>query len=163
MQVVIGVRLRPTGHELVGDVFGNLPMFGALSRNTFAVAASEAVICRVDEDRLTELIGRHPEIAMRLLSIVGERLAAAEDQVEDLVFRTAEQRIARSILRLLGSSTRPKLSVSHEEIARRAGVARETVTKMLGDLERSGTVKIGYRSLRVLDLDALQERAADSV
>jgi CRP-like cAMP-binding protein len=160
-------RLSHDGREVtlgelaLGDVFGTLPMFGALSRNTYAVAATDALICKITEDRLAALIARHPDMATRLLRIVGERLAAAEDQIEDLVFRTAEQRIARSIMKLLGSANRSKLTVSHEEIARNAGVARETVTKMLKDLERQGIVKTGYRSIRVLDPAPLEQRAAD--
>lgn len=160
-------RLSRDGREItlgqlgVGDVFGTLPLFGALSRHTFAAAATDALICKITAERLTELLGKHPDMAVRLLAIVGERLAAAEDQIEDLVFRTAEQRIARSILRMVESAKRPKLTVSHEEIARHAGVARETVTKMLNDMERRGVVKTGYRSLRVIDAAPLQERAAD--
>lgn len=160
-------RLSQEGREItlgdlaVGDVFGTLPIFGALSKNTYAVAATDAMICKITEDRLISLIARHPDMATRLLRILGERLTAAEDQIEDLVFRTAEQRIARSIIRLIETVNKSKLTVSHEEIARSAGVARETVTKMLKELERVGVVKTGYRSLRVLDRSALDQRAAD--
>ncbi len=160
-------RLSHDGREVtlgelaLGDVFGTLPLFGALSRNTYAVAATDALICKITEERLADLCARHPDMALRLLRIVGERLASAEDQIEDLVFRTAEQRIARQIIKMLESANRSKLTVSHEEIARNAGVARETVTKMLKDLERHGAVKTGYRSLRVLDPAPLERRAAD--
>lgn len=160
-------RLSRDGREVtvgelgLGDVFGTLPMFGALSRNTFAEAATDTLICRIGEQQFADLVSRHPHIGIQLLAIVGERLAAAEDQIEDLVFRTAEQRIARTILRMAEVSDRSKLSVSHEDIARRAGVARETVTKMLRELQDDGTVKTGYRSLRVLDPAGLEARAAD--
>jgi CRP/FNR family transcriptional regulator len=160
-------RLSRDGREVTlgtlhpGDVFGTLPLFGALSRNTYAEAASEAVICKISETQLEDLVDRHPDIAIRLLRIVGERLAAAEDQIEDLAFRSAEQRIARAIVKLLEGSSRRKLSVSHEQIARNAGVARETVTKVLGGMERHGWIKTGYRSLRVIDSAPIEERAAD--
>ncbi len=160
-------RLSRDGREVTlgvlekGDVFGTLPLFGALSRSTYAEAASEAVICKISETQLAELIERHPDIGIRLLRIVGERLASAEEQIEDLAFRSAEQRIARAIVKLLEGSKRAKLTVSHEQIARNAGVARETVTKVLGGMERHGWIKTGYRSLRVLDSAPISERAAD--
>lgn len=160
-------RLSRDGREVTlgtlnpGDVFGTLPLFGALSRSTYAEAASEAVICHISETQLEDLVDRHPNIAIRLLRIVGERLAAAEDQIEDLAFRSAEQRIARAVVKLLETSKRSKLSVSHEQIARNAGVARETVTKVLGGMERHGWIKTGYRSLRVIDPAPIEERAAD--
>ncbi len=161
-------RLSRDGREVTlgtlhkGDVFGTLPLFGALSRNTYAEAASDdALICKISEKQLAELVEKHPNIAMQLLRIVGERLAAAEDQIEDLAFRSAEQRIARAVVKLLEGAKRNKLSVSHEQIARNAGVARETVTKVLGGMERHGWIKTGYRSLRVVDPAPIQERAAD--
>lgn len=160
-------RLSRDGREVTlgtlnpGDVFGTLPLFGALSRNTYAEAASEVVICQISEQQLGSLVERHPHIAITLLRIVGERLASAEDQIEDLAFRSAEQRVARAVVKLLDGSKRAKLSVSHEQIARNAGVARETVTKVLGGMERHGWIKTGYRSLRVLESDPLRERAAD--
>lgn len=160
-------RLSRDGREVTlgtlvpGDVFGTLPLFGALSRNTYAEAASDALICKISEPQLAQLVERHPHIAITLLRIVGERLAAAEDQIEDLAFRSAEQRVARAVVKMLDGAKRSKLAVSHEQIARSAGVARETVTKVLGGMERHGWIKTGYRSLRILDRAPIEERAAD--
>jgi CRP/FNR family transcriptional regulator len=160
-------RLSREGREVnigtlgAGDVFGTLPMFGAASRNTFAETASAAVLCVINESQLEGLIRRHPEIAIRLLRVLGERLVIVEDLTEDFVFRTAEQRVTRSVLKLLDERGDGKLSVSHEQIAKEAGVARETVTKVLDSMKRRGWLKIGYRSIKVLDRERLQERASD--
>lgn len=158
-------RLSREGREITlgtldaGKVFGTLPMFGGASRDTFAEAATDAVVCRITEPVLQDLIRRHPQIATRLLRVVGERLSALEELAEDLVFRTAEQRVARSLLRLLNG--RSRLSVSHEEIAKSAGVARETVTKTLDGMKRRGWIKTGYRSLKVLDRKPIEEQAEE--
>lgn len=160
-------RLSRDGREVtvgalgVGDVFGTLPMFGSISRNTFAEASEDTLVCTIREVTLRDLIAEHPQIAIGLLRIVGERLATVEDQVEDLAFRSAEQRVARSVLRLLDDRKGPRLIVSHEQIAKSAGVARETVTKVLGALERDGVIETGYRRLRVLDRAKVEARAAD--
>lgn len=160
-------RLSRDGREVTlgtlepGDVFGTLPVFGALSRASFAEAASDSLICKIDEDQLAWLLRRHPDVGLRLLRFVGERLASAEDQIEDLAFRSAEQRVARQVSKLLGIRNANRLFVSHEEIAKAAGVARETVTKIVGGWEREGLVKTGYRRLRVLDPASIDRRAAD--
>lgn len=159
-------RLSRDGREVtlgtlgVGDVFGTLPIAGSISRNTFAEAESDGLVCRISEASLRDLIGRYPDIALRLFRLLGGRLASAEDQIEDLAFRSAEQRVARQVLRL-ASQNGARLSVSHEQIAKAAGVARETVTKILGAMERDGVVKTGYRRLKILDADAVSRRAAD--
>lgn len=129
-------------------------------RATFAQAESDGLVCRISESSLRELVGRYPDIALRLFRLLGERLASTEDQVEDLAFRSAEQRVARQVLRL-ASENGTKVTVSHEQIAKTAGVARETVTKILGGMEQAGIVKTGYRRLKVLDRDAVARRATD--
>jgi CRP/FNR family transcriptional regulator len=158
-------RLSPHGREITlgtldeGNVFGTLPMFGGASRNTFAQAATDAVICKISEP-LLHLIRRHPQVGVRLLRVVGERLAALEDLTEDLVFKTAEQRVAKSVLRMVGDGS-PEVSVSHDEIAKTAGVARETVTKVLDRMRRRGWVRLGYRSVKVVDRRRVEERAEE--
>lgn len=160
-------RISREGREVnlgtlgTGDVFGTLPMFGAASRNTLAETASNSVICMINEHQLQDLLGRHPDIAIHLLRLLGERLMMVEDLAEDFVFRTAEQRVTRSVLKLLAERGDGKLAVSHEQIAKDAGVARETVTKVLDSMKRRGWLKIGYRSIKVLDRERLEERASD--
>lgn len=160
-------RLSHDGRELTlgrlhqGDVFGTLPIFGSISRKTFAEAGTDSLLCAMSERHLEDLIRRHPEIGIRLLRIVGERLGAVEDQLEDVAFRSAEQRVARSLLRLMDEEEVSELGLSHEELARAAGVARETVTKILGAMERRGWVETGYRSLRVLQRQPIEGRAGD--
>jgi CRP/FNR family cyclic AMP-dependent transcriptional regulator len=144
-----------------GEVFGTLELFGDAGRDAFAEAEEDSLVCMLREEDLGELIGRHPEVALRLLRMLGARLAAVEEQLENIAFRSAEQRVARSLLRLVGRRREPKLRISHEQIARSAGVARETVTKVLGAMEREGWLETGYRSLRVLDPAGIEDVARD--
>jgi CRP/FNR family cyclic AMP-dependent transcriptional regulator len=160
-------RLWPDGRQVTlgvfepGEVFGTLELFGGAGREAFAEAEEDSLLCLLREEDLGELIGRHPEVALRLLRILGSRLASVEDQLESIALRSAEQRVARSLLRLLGRRREPRLRVSHEQIARSAGVARETVTKVLGAMEREGWLETGYRSLRVLKPSRIEDAAQD--
>jgi CRP/FNR family transcriptional regulator, cyclic AMP receptor protein len=144
-----------------GEVFGTLELLGRAGRDAFAEAEEDSLLCLLREEDLEELIRRHPGVGLWLLRILGSRLAAVEEQLENIAFRSAEQRVARSLLRLLGRRREPKLRVSHEQIARSAGVARETVTKVLGAMEREGWLETGYRSLRVLKPARIEEAARD--
>lgn len=160
-------RLSTDGREVSlgtlgpGDVFGTMPLFGSFGRLTFAEAAEPSVVCRMDEHRLESLVSRHPQVAIRLLRLVGERMAVLEDLLEDLAFRSAEQRVARAVLRMRDERRSDRLVVSHEQVAKAAGVARETATKIIGTLERAGVVETGYRRMRIVDASGLASRAGD--
>lgn len=160
-------RLIADGRKVVladldpGDVFGWSRLFGPQSTRTFAEARCDTDLYTIGEPVLRELLGRHPDVILRLLRVLGRRLQAAEDLVDDLQCRTAEQRVVREIVRLAHAAGDGRLGITHDEIASHALVVRETVTKVVGALERDGLVRAGYRFLAVLDLQRLADRGGE--
>ena len=60
----------------------------------------------------------------------------------------------------LATTAQPQLRITHEEISRVCDLSRQTVTTILGELQASGVVRLGLRSIRLLDRGRLN-RAAD--
>lgn len=161
-------RVAEAGREVTiavlgrDDVFGTMPLLGAAAvRPTFAQARRRALVCRIDEDALRDLLADYPQLGVELLRTLGRRLADAEDLAEDLALRSAHERVVRTVARLAARQRGSKLRVSHEEIAKAAGVVRETATKTLKDLERGGVIRTGYRSVTVVDALRLEAAATD--
>lgn len=156
-------RLTADGREVTlslasaGDVFGVLAPETA--EMTFAEVLEPAVVCVVDDQTLTRVFSQEPAFAISLLRRFSDRLGAAEARVQELAFATAPQRIARALLRRCDG--RPgQLRTTHADLAKDAAVARETVTKVLADLESTGAVATRRRSVRILQ-PALLHRMAD--
>ena len=80
-------------------------------------------------------------------------LCLAEQAAGQFALHSVSSRVARL---LLDESGAPALALSHRELASRIGCSRETVTRALGRLERSGTITIGRRQIRVLNLEKLR-------
>lgn len=55
--------------------------------------------------------------------------------------------------------TQPQLEISQEEIGRLSGVSRQIANRALHEMQDKGIIRIGYGSIEVLDLKALQEMA----
>ena len=49
--------------------------------------------------------------------------------------------------------------VSHQVLADRLGTYRETVSAILRDFKRQALVELGYRRIKVLDIEELKEIA----
>lgn len=128
---------------------------------TVMTVETDALISEVGDRALRELVTRHPDVGIRLVAALGRRITQAEAVVEDLAFRSARERVARALLGLPGAAAGGAVRVSHADLARAAGVARETATKALGQLEDDGVVRTGYRVVRILDPAALAGFAAD--
>jgi len=55
--------------------------------------------------------------------------------------------------------TTRQLEISQEEIGRLSGVSRQIANRALHEMQDAGILRIGYGSIEVLDLAALQEIA----
>jgi CRP/FNR family cyclic AMP-dependent transcriptional regulator len=54
------------------------------------------------------------------------------------------------------------LAVSQADLARIAGISRQTLNAILGKLEKAGLIEVGFRRIRVLDATRLAEPASTS-
>jgi CRP/FNR family transcriptional regulator, cyclic AMP receptor protein len=133
-------------------LFGELCLCTTRSR-TRGTTASALVACEAIEIKESHFLGylRRNRVALdALLYTFCLRLTDAEHRVEVLAHRGAEQRLGRLMLRLGVSGARDgrvdrrdtiTLSMSHNELARLAGMSRSHVTVTMGRLRRHGLVR----------------------
>jgi len=69
-------------------------------------------------------------------------------------------RLAGALLRLVETSQDQTVHASHQELGDMIAAYRETVTLALEELQTRGLVKLGRRSIEVLDQRALEKVAA---
>ena len=68
-------------------------------------------------------------------------------------------RLAGALLRLVETSHDQTVHVSHQELADMVAAYRETVTSTLDELQTRGLVKLGRRSIEILDQPGLEKLA----
>ncbi|HKA51108.1 MAG TPA: Crp/Fnr family transcriptional regulator [Candidatus Dormibacteraeota bacterium] len=157
-------RLSPSGKKLElavlepGTFFGELSMLGVSMRNASAEAVDDSLLCVMSEADVERLVLSKPQVGLRMIGILGRRLAAAEARLEDFAYRSASSRVAAALLRM--SNDGAIEGVSHQDLADAVGAYRETVTKILDEFEAAGLVALGRRRLEVLDAEALKRRCA---
>lgn len=157
-------RLSPDGRKFVfvsvpaGSVFGEMSCVGQGMYDCFAEAAEDSVICTMSRSDVMRLIHQHPAFAIRLLETVGRRVVQAERQLEDLAFRGLIPRLATFLLEQARDGEINGLS--HQDIAERLGVYRETATYALSELRSAGLIEIGRRRIRLIDAGGLRDHAA---
>lgn len=138
-----------------GALFGEASFFDELPRVSSAVALTPCQIVPIDRELVTGEIRRNPDLAMLMLKYLARTVRVLSSQVDDMAFRPAEQRIARYILSLTPAAD-GNIACTHEDIAAGVSVSRVTVSRVLNEFARQGWLKTGYRSICLLDMDALQ-------
>ena len=111
-----------------------------------------------------------PQVGLKLMSVLSERLSLAEDRMEDISLKEVPARLAGFILQLVESegvmtSEGPKIPTryTHRQLATMIGSKRETVTKAFTLLQQAGAIELRRRRIHVRDLEALKKVADQGV
>jgi CRP/FNR family cyclic AMP-dependent transcriptional regulator len=157
-------RMSSEGRKLViahlppHSFFGEMSCIGQGMYDTFAEATEESLICTMSRNDVENLLLSKPKIALRILEAVGRRVVEAESQLEELAFKGLIPRLASLLLREVEDNVITGLS--HQDIAERLGVYRETVTSALNELKTAGLIEIGRKRIMIANRRRL-ERAAN--
>ncbi len=99
-----------------------------------------------------------------LIGQLNERLGHFIAMVQSLRLNDTKAQVAYCLASLFNPSlypgTRRQLEISQEEIGRLSGVSRQIANRALHEMQDAGIIRIGYGSIEVLDLPALQDIAA---
>ncbi len=161
-------RLSPTGKRLEiallspGTFFGEMPLLGVHMRNAEAEAVEDCTLCVMRTVDVERVILNQPVVALRMLEILGKRLADAEVRLEDLAYRSVPARLCAVLLRLTTKSDGDVEGLTHQDLGDMVGAYRETVTKILDEFRDLGHLELGRRRIRILSRSALVALLEDS-
>lgn len=157
-------RLTPSGKRLElaviepGTFFGEMPFIGESLRHTFAEAAEDSLICVMSRADIEGLMRKRSEVALRMIEVLGRRLALCEARLEEMAYRRVPTRIAAVLLRLSQGQNGEVVSITHQELGDMIGALRESVTKILDEFQRERLVELGRGRVILRDVMNLQLR-----
>ncbi len=158
-------RMSPEGRKLViaqllpFSFFGEMSCIGQGMYDTFAEVVEDSTIVTMNCAVLNRLLATKPEVARRILEAFGRRVLDAERQLEETVFKGIPARVAALLVRESKGDSVDGLT--HQDIADRLGVYRETATNALNELKAAGLLEIGRKHIRILDRERLRRIAGE--
>jgi len=168
-------KSAPSGREQVlavegpGSSIAELPVFdgGDYPASANAVGDTEAVF--ISRQAFQSFCLEHPQVALKVLAVVGSRLRRLVGIVEELSFTTVRQRVIALLVRMAeaeGKRTaqgiRLTLKAGHQEIAFEIGTVRELVSRNLARLQAEALIEIDGRDVLINDLTALAAQQKSS-
>jgi len=155
----------PDGNQVVlniidqGQVFGEIALLDGKDRTADAVAMGECELLAIDRRDFVPFVRANPEVALRLLSVMCERLRRTTEQVEDIIFLDAPQRLAKKLLQLVEGEAKPAVTLSQRELGNMIGLSRESINKQLKAWQQEGLLTIEQGTIIILDLEALRQHS----
>lgn len=160
-------RRQILGFALPGAVLGFHP--GGDGEMTYgAQALTPAVVCVIPRKALQSLSSTHPEVGLRLASLISQERNLTFAHLTSIGRQTARERVAHLILELFvrfrsrwpGHRVEDMwLPLTQEHIGDATGLTGVHVNRVLGELRKDGILKFSYRRLSILDPDRLVDEA----
>ena len=149
-------------------IFGELALVGESTRNETAQSLKEEInyyTIRISD--FQRILAGNVVLFQRLLHLFGQRMMAAENKLENLIFKDARSRIVGFLHEVVSKRGRRvgyemllKHSLTHQDIANITCTSRQTVTLVLNELRKENLIYFNRGRILVRDMDVLQANAA---
>jgi CRP/FNR family transcriptional regulator len=146
-----------------GSSVAELPVFdgGRYPASVAATEASEMIF--ISRRDFQAFCLEHPQVALKVLAVVGSRLRRLVGIIEELSFTTVRQRLVAHLLRLAedtGTKSPTGIQItlpgSHQDLAHQIGTVRELVSRNLSRLQAEGLLELDARHILIRDLEGLK-------
>ncbi|PIE90849.1 MAG: cyclic nucleotide-binding protein [Acidobacteria bacterium] len=139
-----------------GEFFGELALVDDEPRSANVTAVEQTTVLILHRNDFLALLETNGQMMKKFMSILSKRLRHANDQIKSLALLDVLGRIAKLMLdmaekegvKLLDGSVvfrRP----THQEIASMVGTSRETVSRMISELNKSRFITISGKDIIV--------------
>ena len=144
-----------------GEIFGEIAFLDGGERTADAVVIESGELLVIERRDFLPMLADHPEVAMKLIEILCERLRRTSEQVEDIVFLSLPIRLAKVLLHLyrraIAASPTGKIRVTQRELSQMIGVSRESANKQLQTWQRRKWLKVERGGISILAPKALHD------
>jgi len=147
--------------ETAPSTVAELPLFDGGPYPASVRAVGPVVSLFINKNDFQQVCRQYPDVALKVLAVVGKRLRHLVGLVESMTFGSVTQRLARLLLETSkgAASTTFDLPITHQELASRLGTVREVVSRNLARFRAEGMVRMQGHQVQILDRAKLEEEA----
>jgi CRP-like cAMP-binding protein len=145
------ILIDEKGREIIlaiqraGDFFGEMSLIDGKTVSASVVATESSTIAMISKDDFYSLLHNQKKILLSLLQTLCHRIRSSNAIIETMNQASASQRVRMLLLMLCGRHGEPdgreytlSIPLTHQDIANMTGLTRETVTRVMQELKKSG-------------------------
>ncbi|GGB01819.1 transcriptional regulator [Brucella endophytica] len=155
-------QMTSCGHQMIlrylgpGGLAGHAALSSDPHHPATVVAVRESHLIGWSRKAIRQIMADHPPIAMNALNILNQRYQEMQQRLTELSIEGVEQRIARTVLRLIRQAGRRTargielaFPLSRQDLAEMTGTTLYTVSRTFSSWEERGFVASGRRRMIV--------------
>ena len=152
-----------------GSSIAELPVFDGGNYPASAQAINDSALLFFSREDFEKLCLLHPQVALKVLRVIGGRLRRLVGIIEELSFTTVRHRLIALLVRLgksapgrNGDAVKLTIPANNSELAAQIGTVRELVSRNLSRLQSEGLISVDNRELTIPSLRKLQAKLDDT-
>ena len=132
-------------------------LMDAIEFDVLMDAVEDTEVLLIPSVLLESMLEEHPKIEVYLYKTATERFAEVMWTMQQILFMGVDKRIAVFLWEEIQHESTKVLTLTHDEIARLIGSAREVVTKALKYFAQEGVVSLSRGKIEILDVERLKK------
>ena len=119
------------------------------------IAETEVEAAAIPVALFDELISSSKNFRQFVFSTYSQRITELMHVIEDVAFHRIDVRLADKLLALSGGDQ--KIKITHQELSKELGSAREVVSRQLSEFQRRQWISQSRGAIELLDIDSLRD------
>ncbi len=147
-----------------GEIFGELSLLDHGPREEFAETMEASTLIRIPKDVMQRLMEENARLTMGITRLIGMRRQRIERRLKSLLFTSNRERLTDLLVDLAdqygvreAGGVRIGIKLSHQDLASIIGSTRETVTVVLGEMQKEGVVQLQRRTIVIKNIERLKD------
>lgn len=136
-----------------GDYFGELALIDKEPRSASAITMRNTKLSIISGPDFREVLRKHPEMSIKLMSALVVRLREVTDTVRRLALLDVYGRVTTTLLSMAreeGDIKRVEPKLTQQDIANMVGASREMVSRIMKDLKTGGYIEATKDAILIL-------------
>ena len=131
-------------------------VLGSITFDVFVDAELPCDCYRISASAFGDVVERIPAVKIFALETTVERFSEVMWVMQQLVFMSMDERLAIFLLEESRLAGRETVSLTHEQIARHLGTAREVISRVLKHMASDGLLEVLRGGIKIKDKSALR-------
>lgn len=150
------------GKELIthvyqkGEFFGHHALIQGEVYSDTCICLEPTQLRLIPENSFKALLYNNRDFAAQFIKIIANRVEETEQQLIELAYSSVRRKVAVALLSFIVHDDHDaQINVSREDLASKAGTAKETLIRTLSEFKSEGIISVEGGVISVLDKDAL--------
>ncbi|MGN7787040.1 response regulator [Niabella sp. 22666] len=145
-----------------GDFLGYIPLMEGRIYQETAEALDDTELLVIPRSEFEELLGSNPQVMKKFMSILASNINEKAGQLLAIAYNSLRKKVADTLITLDRTYNKTHdqnfyIDISRENLAAMAGVAKESLIRMLGELKDEKLISIEGARIRIMNYNRLEQ------